>query len=211
MKNLLPLLLILLIGFTGYSQDAAKVTKADAQMVQVDVTTPVRGPSADAIYFWHQSNPFTDAVLEAEEATIGETWYDMQTNTSIDNRIYLHPDGTLGAVWTMGLTGAPGYDDRGTGYNYFDGNDWGPIPEVRLEGLRCGWPSYAAWGANGEIIVSHHTSIEALAFSRRDDKGTGDWTQWDYEGSIGGDVDPTWPRMATSGENNEYIHVFYNS
>ncbi len=29
--------------------------------------------------------------------------------------------------------GYPDFADRGTGYNYFDGNHWGPYPTVRIE------------------------------------------------------------------------------
>ncbi|MFY9229397.1 MAG: hypothetical protein WBI87_05315, partial [Bacteroidales bacterium] len=49
---------------------------------------------------------------------IGNTEYDIQSNKSIDSRIYLYPDGTIGATWIRG-TGT--LADRGTAYNYYDG------------------------------------------------------------------------------------------
>ena len=46
---------------------------------------------------------------------------------------------------------------------------------------------------------------------QRDTKGTGTWTQTNFLGPAGIENDITWPRMITSGENNEYIHLFVNS
>ena len=74
----------------------------------------------------------------------------------------------------------------------------------------CGWPSYAPWGENGEINVSHN-GVTGLEICQRENKGTGDWTQTNYLGPAGLENDPTWPRLITSGENNEVIHMFYNS
>lgn len=41
------------------------------------------------------------------------------TNSSTENRIYLCPDGTIGATGMMAHL--DDFTDRGTGYNYFDG------------------------------------------------------------------------------------------
>ncbi|MEZ5083464.1 MAG: hypothetical protein R2750_08450 [Bacteroidales bacterium] len=52
------------------------------------------------------------------------TRYDLQTNTSTQNRIHMFDDGTIGAIWTMGYALIQFYDLRGTGYSYFDSNAW---------------------------------------------------------------------------------------
>ena len=65
----------------------------------------------------------TKAVFED---VIGATKYDLQTNSACQNRFYLYPDGSMGGVWTRGMA-EPGYDDRGTGYNYYDGSSVGPF------------------------------------------------------------------------------------
>jgi hypothetical protein len=44
----------------------------------------------------------------------------------------------------------------------------------------------------------------------RENKGTGEWSQIDFD-DPDEESDPTWPRIATSGENNEILHIFYNS
>ncbi|MEZ5197139.1 MAG: hypothetical protein R2764_12250 [Bacteroidales bacterium] len=85
--------------------------------------------------------------------------YDLQTNSSTQNRIYKFDDGFIGATWTMGYTTGT-WNDRGTGYNTFDGNSWGPAPSERIEDEKCGWPSYTDWGDNGEVIANHTIMTE---------------------------------------------------
>ncbi|MDT8392577.1 MAG: T9SS type A sorting domain-containing protein [Bacteroidales bacterium] len=148
-------------------------------------------------------------MVSPTEVEIGETFYDLQTNASIDNRFVVFDDGTMAAVWTRGMT-ASAFPNRGTGYNYFDGSDWGPWPDERIEDIRTGWPSIAAWGETGEIVVAHN-GVSGLEWSQRDVKGSGDWTQTNFIGPAGIENDITWPRMVTSGENNEYIHLIVNS
>ena len=65
--------------------------------------------------------------IEPEEALIGETFYDLQSNVSMQNRIYKYDDGTIGAAWTMGMD-FPTFSDRGTGYNYYNGLEWDAMP-----------------------------------------------------------------------------------
>jgi len=143
------------------------------------------------------------------EDVIGNTYYDLQSNGALQNRIYCYDDGSVGAVWTMGLE-ATTFPDRGTGYNYFDGSAWQPQPEQRLETYRAGWPSYAPWETNGEIIVSHDFAALKLIFLTRPDKGTGPWDQKLFTYTAG----PTtlsWPRMITSGEDHNIIHLLANT
>ncbi|MBN3035132.1 MAG: T9SS type A sorting domain-containing protein [Bacteroidales bacterium] len=143
-----------------------------------------------------------------EEFQIGTTWYDLQSNSLLSNRIWLHDDGTIGAVWTMGFESAA-FNDRGTGYNFYDGNAWGPQPTARIESLRTGWPSYAAWGEDGEIVVSHDFDPGRLVMLSRAQKGTGTWSESFLNGPDTYQI--SWPRMTTSGSNHEIIHVLYST
>ena len=77
---------------------------------------------------------------------IGETYYDLQSNSSMARRIVNHSDGTITAIWTICPAGSP-YTLRGTGYNYFDLTNW-LYPDIvshdvtdRLESIRTGFPS----------------------------------------------------------------------
>jgi len=145
------------------------------------------------------------ANVRAQDLVVGETWYDLQTNSSMGQRIYTYPDGTIAATWTRGMT-PTAYTDRGTGYNYYDGSSWSAYPTERIETTRTGWPTYQPYGENGEIIVSHTGGAEGLQFSWRENKGTGDWNYFQLPGP---DAQPdlTWPRMITTGENHDVIHV----
>ncbi len=136
---------------------------------------------------------------------MGTSRYDNQSNASCGNRIYEWPDGSIAATWTKGMAD-PGYSDRGTGYNYFDGTSWGPQPGARIETLRAGWPSVAPWNGNGEIVISHQSATKPMIMNTRPVKGTGAWTQTIINAPTGASgLD--WPRMITNGPNNNYIHI----
>lgn len=141
-----------------------------------------------------------------DEEVIGLTRYDLQTNTSIQNRIHVFDDGTVGAIWTRGVEDGSGYPDRGTGYNYFDGNAWGPAPASRIESIRTGWPSYAPYGENGELVVSHDFGAGSLYYLTRDEKGTGDWTEDEL---VNGASEISWNRSTTSGIDNSVMQMLY--
>ncbi len=137
----------------------------------------------------------TTAIPEA----VGSTYYDLQTNATTDHRIFYYPDGTIGLTFTMGNS-PTSYPDRGTGYNYYDGTSWQPIPTTRIEQVRTGWPSYSSLGNNGEVVIAHKGT--GLRMSKRDTKGTGSWVESDLPTPAG--ISPTWPRVCTEG-NNIYI------
>jgi hypothetical protein len=144
-----------------------------------------------------------------DESIIGTTWYDLQSNKLLQNRIHAFEDGTIGAVWTRGIQ-ATSFPDRGTGYNYYDGSGWGSEPEGRLESIRAGWPSYAPWGENGEIVSSHDFATSEIYLLTREDKGTGDWNE-DIFSYSSGPPELSWPRITTSGENRDIVHLLANS
>ena len=143
------------------------------------------------------------------EDIIGTTFYDLQSNAALQNRIYCYDDGSIGAVWTMGMQ-ASAFPDRGTGYNYFNGSVWQPQPTARIETFRAGWPSYAPWGPNGEIVVSHDFGTLKLDFMTRTNKGTGSWEQKVFTYTEG-PATLAWPRMITSGPDNNTIHLLANT
>jgi len=139
---------------------------------------------------------------------IGNTWFDTQTNGSgnLMNRIYQYPDGTIGATWMyMGSSGTP---DRGTAYNYYDGSAWGSASVHLGDDPRDGFPSYAAWGPNGEI-VAHYEYIAGegpIKFLRREAKGVGSW-QESILNPPDGNYSIVWHSMITSGPNHEFVHL----
>ena len=158
------------------------------------------------ITFQVEINP-TVASDRAMDVVVGETWYDLQSNSTMANRIYAFDDGTIATTWTRGMESPPSCPDRGTGYNYFNGTSWGAYPTARIEATRTGWPNISPYGVNGEITCAHSGGADGLIFSWRENKGTGDWNYFNLPGPAAL-PELLWPRMITSGENNEVIHVF---
>jgi hypothetical protein len=213
MKKVLLVTLTVCLALLGMSQERAKVSK---QLKNLSIERELKLPvDSDVAVLANYEIPATNpqsVTLIGDETEIIESLYDLQSNANLSNRIWAWDDGTIAAVSTRGFeqpatTG--GWPDRGTGYNYFDGTAWAAKPTTRIESARCGWPNISPWGGNGEIIISHTPTT--LRINRRATKGIGAWEELpDYTGP-GGTCDPSWPRVTTSGENNEYTHLFFNS
>jgi hypothetical protein len=192
---------VLIFGFFLFAQERVIPSKSLRNVSEKAVfQKPVKDlgvQNSSQIPGVKQSNVFTDVV-------IGETQYDLQTNRAVDNRLYYFNDGTIGAVWTMGFD-PTNWTQRGTGYNYFDGTNWGPYPTTRIEDTKTGWPSYTAYLENGEVFASHHMTA-GIYFGTRNNKGSGSWETGILPGPLGA-VDISWPRVMTSGVNKEFIHI----
>lgn len=208
MKRILLLSVVVSMVMLGYAQKGSVIPKHQRDVVK---TRTIDAPIYDLGALENGVNPtVTNPSSTKDEAQVGTTWYDLQSNSAVGNRLYLHDDGTLSAVWTLGLE-ATAFPDRGTGYNYFDGTSWGAEPTERIESDRCGWPSIAAWGEDGEVTVSHLSGAttlgDGLLFNKRATKGTGDWEEFQFFGPLPDNEFVLWPRMVTNGENNEHIHL----
>jgi len=219
MKKFLLIFIISAIVINGgFAQQRAKVlTEKSRVSVLVKYVPPydemlptreiIQGTGVNK----NNTMPPKDGAMIGDETEIIETLYDLQSNSTLGNRIHAWPDGTISAVCTRGIDQPAGFvfPDRGTGYNYFDGSSWNPKPTSRVETVRTGWPSIASLGLNGEIIVSHRFGVK-LVILTRPAKGTGNWAETYYSGP-GGNVNPSWPRMVTSGESNEFVQLIYNT
>jgi len=201
MKRLTLLLICVMCGLLVFSQTRAIIPQAvktlSIEKVPIHSFTESQNPTNGTSDY-----KFGDWT---EEKT-GETVFDLQSNYASQNRFYLFDDGTMGGTWTMGYENAA-FPDRGTGYNYFDGSNWGDYPDERIESLRCGWPSYMRYGQNGEMVVAHTGGDEGLVMNYRTTKGSGDWTEMFYSGPDGHE-DIIWPRVVTSGADNMTVHIF---
>ena len=201
MKRCLLFILALSFGVYSYAQQRAIAPKALREKA-VKLAKPTKG--MDNANYVHIPGQNYKSILTEEE--IGNTWYDIQTNQSMQTRIYLHDDGTMGAVWTRGPQDNPGGPDRGTGYNYYDGNSWGPFPDAAIEsGAQAGWPSYTTFGENGEAYTCHDY-YEGTILGTRDERGTGDWNLVIQAGPPGAE-DISFPRVTTTGPDRNIIHV----
>jgi hypothetical protein len=208
MKKLLLLTLVMSVGLISYSQLRPIIPKELKNCSVVRKHQTASDPVPPMVNVKYLPAPYKSAEMLINETVIAETVYDSPSNAMLGNRIWAWDDGTIAAVCTWGMLD-PSFADRGTGYNYFNGNSWGPMPTQRIENIRCGWPNIAPWGA-GEIGVAHNGTT-GLEIIKRDSKGTGAWSEALYQGPPAILNDPTWPRMTTSGDNHDVIHMFYNS
>lgn len=204
MKRTLLLTFVLGIVVSGFAQRAT-ISKEQRNYAVKRVQ-----PTAETMNFSHETmTSAMQLVTPTEDVIMPNDRYDLQTNSSMQNRIYVYDDGTIGATFTFGLA-ETAFADRGTGYNYFDGAAWGPAPTARIEADRTGWPAYAKWGESGEINLAHYSGtasgVGGLCLSKRADKGTGPWTFLDFH-SPEPLAEYLWPRMTTGGTDNSVVHV----
>lgn len=149
---------------------------------------------------------------KSTDVFIGNTSYQLQSNSSVQNRIVHNTDHTISAVTTFSNTASTGgWPDRGTGYWYYDGTTWSAAPNTRVEAVRTGWPSVLVLGDNSEVVICHNTQSLAaydLYFMKRPVKGTGTWTE--NASIIANTPAPygnLWPRAVAGGTNNMTIHL----
>ena len=164
-------------------------------------------------------NPTTSSFNNAAprafgpEVKIGQTLYDLQTNSSIPQRIINHGDGTLSTSWTFSAEAGTPWADRGMAYHYFNGTSWVNLPDyenvsgiTRVEGAtRTGFGSIGRVNGVGDIIVAHNagTPSQALVVSRNPNL---DETQ-NWISSVETEMSLIWPRMAVGGPDGKTVHV----
>lgn len=204
MKKLLLLFLVLGLGFYVFGQQAMP----DRALINKAVKTEYRAPAEMSSVFNNDVNYTTRATAAApSEQVIGTSWYDFWSNASVSNRIYRSEEGMMSAVWTMGFE-ASSFPDRGSGYNYYNGTEWGPAPTSRIETVRTGWPNIAPLG-DGEILLCHDYPNN-LVYNTRETFGSGNWSEMTYIGSSGPPA-LAWPRIVTSGPDMMDVHLLANS
>ncbi len=207
MKKILFLSLALTIGLAAVAQSGyVKLKNPRVNESRTATLISAKEPVVEAMEFTPQANIMQTTTIKSganyEETQVMVSQYDLQTNASLGNRLYAWPDGSVAVTATRGVESAPSFPDRGTGYNYYDGSNWGDMPSGPIEDVRSGWPSIAAW-ADGEVHVSHDGT--QINMHTRPAKGTGEWTSYMFPNPDGWNL--TWPRVVTTGANHDVIHV----
>ncbi len=138
MKRILLLSLAFCVGLMVYAQNAPRLPKEVAHIIkEAEYTIKMENPT-------NLQLPAAEAgnirAFAPNETQIGISQYDLWSNTMYQNRMTMWDDGSMAAVWIYGME-ATSFPDRGTGYNYYDGTEWGPVPSERVENTRCGWPA----------------------------------------------------------------------
>ncbi|MES2516338.1 MAG: T9SS type A sorting domain-containing protein [Bacteroidota bacterium] len=136
------------------------------------------------------------------ETVVGKTIYDLQSNSSVGDRIVVNADGTIATCWTIEPTDASGsYANRGTGYNYYNGSTWafpiGTGPTARIENARVGWGNIVNTRSGAELVLSHNGGVSKAHIASRPVKGQGAWANstTSFPSVTGGNW---WPRMVSS-------------
>ena len=195
--------LIILLIFAG-SLMAQTPLQKQSKALRTKTMTAITAATHYSPSFETELNPYV-ANDKGPDIVIGTTRYDLPTNATMQRRIHAFEDGSIGATWTMGHND-PNFAERGTGYNFNDGTGWAPVPTDRIESVRTGWPDYQPYLENGEIICAHTGGTDGLIFSWRENKNEGEWNTFYLQGPAGFQ-DLLWPRMITSGDFNDVIHV----
>ena len=137
-------------------------------------------------------------TLNHSETVVGMTLYDLQSNSSVGDRLVVNGDGSMSACWTFEPSDASGsYANRGTGYNYYNGTAWAAAPTARVENVRVGWGNIVNTRSGRELILAHAGGASKLNIASRAAKGTGAWANSTtaITNVAGGNW---WPRMITS-------------
>ncbi len=211
MKKVLLLSLSLVIGLSAFAQ--RRVMKNDIREAKAKATIAVVGneTTTDASTYAPQvsKSVVTNRWDDMEDTETMWTYYDLQSNQYVANRMYQLPNGKVAVAATMSHNPSnSSVPDRGTGYNFYEGGEWGAMPDARIEPFMAGWPSIARYGATGEILLCHGNG--AMNCFTREVAGQGEWqfmgTLPNYpEGYPYTTEYPTWPRVVTCGDNHDII------
>ena len=161
---------------------------------------------------------FNIVSAQVPKIQVGRTFYDLQTNNSMQRRIIVDPATKDLTITYTGSSSSDGtYNDRGTGYAFYDQKFWYnasgttfPPPlnsyPPRPENVRTGWPNPLYVGSK-ELIFSHISdgSFNGINMASRT-RGTNIWTNTKI--SAGAE---TWPRAASDGKNIVVISSYFQS
>jgi hypothetical protein len=210
MKKTLLLGAALMTGALGFAQSAGykAQTKLPAAIAnKTELYNPIMAGSESVIQApTIDPNPYVTAQRGGlPEFVVGMTTYDLQSNSSVQNRILNH-GGSVSLLWTGSQSGTLASPDRGAWYNYYNGTSWMSQPTGRIEPYRTGWPSIFKTTAKEENVITHQSGTSALGYVSRVNKGTGTWTADSIIGLTTGEY-TLWPRALMGGANNNTIHM----
>lgn len=143
--------------------------------------------------------------------TVGYTWYDYQTNSGMQQRIYEDANGNIQVIWTKALDtiNDPANANRGVGYNYYDATSMTWIPgdsnntPFGIAEKRVGWPSIAPISGGGEAIFAHTDRLYTNPA-----KGQTNWTANDLAASAHSSSGVTFYHSTAEGNT---IYVLYDN
>jgi hypothetical protein len=216
MRKIICICFVFVISGIASSQTSKQSFPKGVKQANKGIKTKSRKDNKEKICLFSKRMDFAPISSEYKlfsngmsEQIIGKTYYDLQTNNSIQNRLFVHDDNTISATWTMSPDIQTDFPNRGTGYNYFDGTSWMDIPESRIEEERTGWSSIA--GINGGEIVTSHVYEDPNTFTNiasRTEKGSGEWSEKHLPNTDANtNYKNVWPRMKVGGADGQSVHI----
>ncbi|MDP2176343.1 MAG: T9SS type A sorting domain-containing protein [Bacteroidota bacterium] len=203
------LILSLLVPFWAYSQKSVtSKLNGNSQQISEETTVSKTTVSKDfKIDSTIKTNPkpinnqfqnFKRNASSYSFVDMGTTFYDLQTNASMGNRINLLPGGKVSVAWTTASDQS--FTSRGTGYNHYNGSTWfTPVnPTPRLENTRLGWPSIGLNG-NKEWVMAHSAADGGFVLSYNAGIGSQTWSSSSLVLSQP-QKRPIWGRIMNSGD-----------
>jgi hypothetical protein len=191
MKNILQFILLIVVSLNLCAQSTPPNTLANGVRI-AEISAQLKNYSVKKSFKPEQkffepparqlprvNAPLRQSSSTVQENIIGCTYYDLQSNCAMSNRVTNNNDGTFSAVWTTSPNSNAGYPLRGTGYNYFDGNSWLNFTCNRIESVRTGFTSISVTPSGHEMAVSHKimgVDSSVINICWRNSKGTGPWT-----------------------------------
>jgi PKD repeat protein len=145
----------------------------------------------------------TTKATGAVGSVIGRTFYDLQSNSSVQRRVNTYTGNKKSATWTISMDSTDAaFPGRGSGYNHFNGSAWGPIPVTRLEtNTRTGWPALIQVG-NKEMVHAHKSPAPYNTFQLANTAIGGNFTS--QTNPTPANTTNIWTKTAVSG-NNIYL------
>ncbi len=120
--------------------------------------------------------------------------------------LHNHGDGRFSTIWHTGIT-PPDFPDRGTGFNHYDGTNWGPVSSARIEGdKRTGFPAFTVLGNGLQVSMAHHLvddTYEIRVYSKM--PADTDWSESVVPSAVPGGM--VWPMHAAGGTGGNSIHL----
>lgn len=127
MKKVLLLSLSLVLGFSAFAQRQV-IQKNDAREATAKAKTVAAGKemATEASNYVPQAakSVVVNRWDDMEDSETMMTYYDLQSNQYVANRMVQWADGSVAVVATMSHENNQTASDRGTGYNFFDGSEW---------------------------------------------------------------------------------------
>lgn len=142
---------------------------------------------------------FTNDYLPKDVVSIGTTFYDIQNMAASDKRLIRHADGTLSFVWNIALDTIGSFPDKGTAFNYYDGNAWGNAPTARIEDAEHLFPSLGEVDGADYFVSQNNSGFD---FYRNSQFGADDWIETPLSNTVAAGL--FFPRTAYS---NNYLHI----